>query len=373
MTIAETNSRFQRSTKEQLFALFERFPRSLVKDAKFRWLDTAYLIDLTSDGSGFWYVIVRNGFWIVGEGETVPITDFRCKMVAICMTGKDFLEMCRGKVNPQVAFLNGKLCITGGLAAVLRMQTLFSLIGIETQFEFTPVFEESLLGPAIFDGYPSGLPINRGIEGPRIPLSGFGATTTISNARSPVVAPPPQSNLGSKIGSVARAKDLEVKMRERLIGIATGVRGIAVKVGGPRQSPKREDRDPTTGIAEGVLAAAIIAIVNFVFFAIGLYFTFCDTETSDLRLIWNDPIVRFFEGAFLWFVALKMERPAVAFLGVAFYAVFLVAFWAEAIRLMQVDFQGNLIFLFGGASQICLLAGLIAGFVGSFWSRYYAA
>jgi putative sterol carrier protein len=41
------------------------------------------------------------------------------------MAAQDYLDMVNGKLNPQMAFMTGKLRISGDMGLALRMQSLF--------------------------------------------------------------------------------------------------------------------------------------------------------------------------------------------------------------------------------------------------------
>ena len=46
--------------------------------------------------------------------------------VTISMAAQDYLDMVAGKLNPQMAFMSGKLRMAGDMGLALRFQGLFS-------------------------------------------------------------------------------------------------------------------------------------------------------------------------------------------------------------------------------------------------------
>ena len=46
------------------------------------------------------------------------------------LDGQDYLDMVSGKLNPQMAFMQGKLKISGDMGLLLRFQSFFDLSGL---------------------------------------------------------------------------------------------------------------------------------------------------------------------------------------------------------------------------------------------------
>ena len=78
-------------------------------------------------------------FKLSGEGDNAgnyyaEIKDGKCNVVAgehaspnmtMTMAGTDYVDMTTGKLNGQMAFMSGKLKISGDMGLAMKMQTLF--------------------------------------------------------------------------------------------------------------------------------------------------------------------------------------------------------------------------------------------------------
>ena len=82
-------------------------------------VNATYQFDLTGDDGGTYHVKVAEGGCDVQQGaaETPNIT--------ITMAAADYLDMINGKLNPQMAFMGGKLKIKGDMSLALKMQQIF--------------------------------------------------------------------------------------------------------------------------------------------------------------------------------------------------------------------------------------------------------
>jgi putative sterol carrier protein len=98
--------------------IFEAMPSSFNKDAA-QGLDAVYQFDLSGDGGGKWYVVVRNETCDVQEGTHASPN------VTISMVANDYLDMINGKANGQMLFMTGRLRVSGDLGLAIRMQSLF--------------------------------------------------------------------------------------------------------------------------------------------------------------------------------------------------------------------------------------------------------
>lgn len=84
-------------------------------------MNAVYQFDLTGDGGGKHYMQIADGALTVAEGthEKPNIT--------VTMAAGDFVSMTNGKLNPQMAFMSGKLKIAGDMGLAMRMQSLFPM------------------------------------------------------------------------------------------------------------------------------------------------------------------------------------------------------------------------------------------------------
>ena len=79
-------------------------------------IDHSYLFDV--EGEGQWLVEVRDGAIHVHEGQADAD-------VTISVSGDTFAQIASGKQSPVVAYMRGKLKITGDTSAALKLQKLF--------------------------------------------------------------------------------------------------------------------------------------------------------------------------------------------------------------------------------------------------------
>jgi putative sterol carrier protein len=98
--------------------IFAAMPNSLNKEAA-KGLNAVYQFDLSGDGGGKWYVTINNQACDVKEGAHASPN------ITISMSAQDYIDLSAGKLNGQVAFMSGKLRISGDMGLALRMQSLF--------------------------------------------------------------------------------------------------------------------------------------------------------------------------------------------------------------------------------------------------------
>lgn len=97
---------------------FELMPSRFNKDAA-KGLNAVYQFDLSGEGGGKWQVFINNDNCEVKEGAHPSPS------ITISMTAQDYMDMVSGKLNGQVAFMSGKLRISGDMGLAMRMQSLF--------------------------------------------------------------------------------------------------------------------------------------------------------------------------------------------------------------------------------------------------------
>jgi putative sterol carrier protein len=98
--------------------VFEQMPGRFKKEAA-QGLTAVYQFDLSGDKGGKWQVLINNDKCEVKEGAH-PSPN-----ITISMAAQDYLDMVSGKLNPQMAFMSGKLRIAGDMGLALRLQNLF--------------------------------------------------------------------------------------------------------------------------------------------------------------------------------------------------------------------------------------------------------
>jgi putative sterol carrier protein len=81
-------------------------------------VNSSYQFTLTGDGGGEWYVDLTKPGGEVNSGQ------LGTPGVTITMTAKDFIDLVSGKLNGQMAFMQGKLKIKGDMSLALKLQTI---------------------------------------------------------------------------------------------------------------------------------------------------------------------------------------------------------------------------------------------------------
>jgi putative sterol carrier protein len=84
--------------------------------AKVEGIDHTYLFDV--EGEGQWLVEVRDGTVRVSEGRADAD-------VTISVSAETFNRLAAGRQSPVVAYMRGKLKISGDTSAALKLQKLF--------------------------------------------------------------------------------------------------------------------------------------------------------------------------------------------------------------------------------------------------------
>lgn len=98
--------------------VFDQMPSRFKKEAA-QGLNAVYQFDLSGEGGGKWQVSISHDKCDIKEGaHPSPNT-------TISMSAQDYLDMVAGKLNPQMAFMTGKLRILGDMGLALRFQGLF--------------------------------------------------------------------------------------------------------------------------------------------------------------------------------------------------------------------------------------------------------
>lgn len=88
----------------------------IAKDpAKSKTVNAIYLFDVAGDGGGKWTVDLKSDSPSVTEGDA---GNAEC---TITVSAQDFLDIDTGKLNPQVAFMSGKLRIKGDMSKAMKL------------------------------------------------------------------------------------------------------------------------------------------------------------------------------------------------------------------------------------------------------------
>ena len=81
-------------------------------------INSSYQFDLTGDGGGSWVVDLTQASDHVKEGT------LENPGVTITMAAEDFVGIVSGKLNPQMAFMTGKLKLKGDMSLALKLQQI---------------------------------------------------------------------------------------------------------------------------------------------------------------------------------------------------------------------------------------------------------
>ena len=102
------------SVKEYFDTLGDRF----VAD-KAKGMDVVYQFELAGDEGGTYHVVVSDGTMSVQEGaHDKPTTTLK-------MTGSDYVKMTNGDLNGQMAYMTGKMKISGSIPMAMKMKNIF--------------------------------------------------------------------------------------------------------------------------------------------------------------------------------------------------------------------------------------------------------
>jgi putative sterol carrier protein len=100
------------SVKEYFDTLSDRFVASAATGEK-----AIYQFELAGDGGGTYHVTIDDGTMTVTEGAAAsPNTTIK-------MTAEDYVQMVNGKLSGTMAFMKGKLKVTGNVLLAQKMQS----------------------------------------------------------------------------------------------------------------------------------------------------------------------------------------------------------------------------------------------------------
>ncbi len=99
-------------TPGQIFEEIDR--RVKANPAKARSINAVYQFDLTGEQGGSWTVDCTAPLAKPGPAENPGCT--------FTMSDADFVDLVQGRLNPQMAFMSGKLKIGGDMALAMKLQ-----------------------------------------------------------------------------------------------------------------------------------------------------------------------------------------------------------------------------------------------------------
>lgn len=98
--------------------LFAQLPANLDANTA-KGLNATIQFNLTGEEAGRWWIAVRDGGVEVGEGSAPNAN------VTILMDAKEYVDMMLGTLNHQIAFMSGRLQISGDMELAMKLRTLF--------------------------------------------------------------------------------------------------------------------------------------------------------------------------------------------------------------------------------------------------------
>jgi hypothetical protein len=81
-------------------------------------INAVYQFNISGESGGSWWVDCTAPGGAIAAGVSVVA---RC---TVAMTEGDFLNLINGKLNPQMAFMSGKLKIQGDMGLALKLQQI---------------------------------------------------------------------------------------------------------------------------------------------------------------------------------------------------------------------------------------------------------
>lgn len=81
-------------------------------------IDAIFQFELSGDGGGTYHVVVKDGAMTVIEGAHASPT------VVLKMTGDEYVKMANGKLDGRMAFMSGKMKVSGQIPMAMKMQQI---------------------------------------------------------------------------------------------------------------------------------------------------------------------------------------------------------------------------------------------------------
>src|SRR5947207_12092033 len=99
--------------------ILKEMPNSLNADAA-NGMSSTIQFNLSGDNGGQWYVTIKDGKAEVTKGTASSPN------MTLSMSASDYVDMTMGKLNGRLAFMAGKLKISGAMGLAMRWQSLFN-------------------------------------------------------------------------------------------------------------------------------------------------------------------------------------------------------------------------------------------------------
>jgi putative sterol carrier protein len=103
--------------------LFAKMPEVFKPEAA-PGVNAVVQFSLTGEQAAEYYVTLADGQCKVDKGKHDSPT------ASLTMDSSDYLDMIAGKLNPQMAFMQGKIKLSGDMGLLMRFQSFFDLSGV---------------------------------------------------------------------------------------------------------------------------------------------------------------------------------------------------------------------------------------------------
>lgn len=101
--------------------VFEEMKQRLTPE-KAQKINASYLFDVGGEGGGKWLVdLTKKSDWIT---QTEKEESAQC--VISIAKGEDWVSIASGKMNPTMAFMQGKIKVKGDMGLALKLQALLA-------------------------------------------------------------------------------------------------------------------------------------------------------------------------------------------------------------------------------------------------------
>ena len=102
--------------------VFDQMAANVNPDAA-KGMNATIQFNLSGDNGGQWYTTIKDGKAEVAKGTASSPN------MTLSMSAQDYVDMIMGKLNGQMAFMSGKLKISGDMGLAMKMQSLLKRPG----------------------------------------------------------------------------------------------------------------------------------------------------------------------------------------------------------------------------------------------------